>query len=184
MKYSLDWVKEKFDKGDSLKFIFFWGHTQNIEEVGKFVFSQWFNAPFEKDGIEYKTAEHWMMACKALLFKDLEVFERIVKATKPAEVKDLGRRIKNFEESTWNANKYEIVKKGNIYKFQQNKQLGDYLRQTGDRIIVEASPVDAIWGIGLAADSNQIENPHTWRGENLLGFALMETRDYLLEIQK
>lgn len=180
MKYSIDWIKEKFDRGDTLKYIFFWGHTRkDNEEVGKFVFSQWFYAPFMVDGVEYKTAEHWMMANKALLFNDSEIFEKIVSAEEPAEVKDLGRRIKNFVELTWNQKKYEIVKAGNTHKFQQHEKFRDYLIQTGDRIIVEASPVDTIWGIGLTADAKQIENPYTWRGENLLGFALMEVRDRL-----
>jgi ribA/ribD-fused uncharacterized protein len=180
MTYSIDWLKHKFDKGEVIKFIFFWGHTNKTNEaVGKFVFSQWFYSPFTVEGIEYKTTEHWMMCHKAKLFGDNEVFEKILKAEKPGEVKELGRQIINFDQPKWDATKYEIVKTGNVHKFQQNKILSEYLINTGDRVIVEASPTDTIWGIGLAADSRLAENPHTWRGENLLGFALMETRDFL-----
>jgi len=180
MTYDINWIKDKFDSGEAIKYIFFWGHSsKENEEVGKFIFSQWFFAPFTSDNVEYKTSEHWMMASKAKLFGDNEIFAKIIKADKPGEVKELGRQIKNFDQLTWDKRKFEIVKGGNIYKFSQNQKLGDYLINTGDRVLVEASPVDPIWGIGLSQDSNNIDNPHTWRGLNLLGFSLMETRDFL-----
>ncbi len=179
MKYDIKWLTEKFDKGETLKYIFFWGHSNNSEGAGKFVFSQWYHSPFIVDGIEYKTSEHWMMAQKANLFGDEETFKKIIKAVKPGEVKELGRQIGDFKEVIWNEQKYEIVMKGNIQKFSQNTKLKDYLITTGDRILVEASPVDEIWGIGLAQDAKMIDNPNTWKGQNLLGFALMEVRDIL-----
>lgn len=180
MTYDIDWIKNKFDKGETIKFIFFWGHTsKDNEDIGKFIFSQWFHSPFTLDNIEYKTSEHWMMASKARLFGDHEIFKKVINAEKPGEVKELGRQIKNFDQLTWDRQKYEIVKNGNIYKFGQNQKLKDYLINTGDRVLVETSPVDTIWGIGLTHDSNNIDNPHTWKGLNLLGFSLMETRDFL-----
>jgi ribA/ribD-fused uncharacterized protein len=180
MTYNIDWLTTKFDNGETIKYIFFWGHTnKQAEEVGKFVFSQWFYSPFIVDKIEYKTTEHWMMAHKARLFGDNEAFDRIIKSDKPGDVKEIGRQIRGFDEAKWNDNKYDIVKKGNIHKFHQHKKLKDYLLNTADRVIVEASPTDTIWGIGLSQDATMIENPHTWRGQNLLGFALMETRDFL-----
>ncbi len=178
MVYNLKWLIDKFEKGEPIKYIFFWGHSnKSNEEVGKFVFSQWYPSPFVVDNIEYKTSEHWMMAHKAKLFDDNEIFEKILKADKPGEVKELGRQIRGFDEAKWNENKFAIVKTGNIYKFSQNAKLRDFLIGTGDRVLVEASPTDVIWGIGLTQDAKMIENPHTWRGENLLGFALMEVRD-------
>src|SRR4051812_28346149 len=106
MKYNLEWVTNQFDKGDTLKFIFFWGHSgKDGEEVGKFVFSQWYPSQFTVDGFEYKTAEHWMMAQKALLFGDHEIFQRIIQAVKPGEVKELGRQIRGFDEIIWNERK-------------------------------------------------------------------------------
>jgi hypothetical protein len=102
-------------------------------------------------------------------------------ADKPGEVKDLGRQVKGFNEIKWNERKFEIVKTGNIHKFNQNKSLKDFLTSTGNRVIVEASPVDTVWGIGLGEESKMIDNPYTWRGENLLGFALMEARDFLID---
>src|SRR5687768_3369099 len=178
MSYNLKWVTDKFDNGETLKYIFFWGHSnKHGEDVGKFVFSQWYPSAFTVDNLEYKTAEQWMMAQKASLFEDDETFDKILKAHKPGEVKELGRQIRGFDEGKWNEMKFEIVKTGNIHKFSQNKKLKDFLIGTGTRIIVEASPTDTVWGIGLNQDSKMIDNPHTWRGENLLGFALMETRD-------
>jgi ribA/ribD-fused uncharacterized protein len=131
------------------------------------------------EGIKYKTSEHWMMTQKASLFGDSETAKKILLTDRPGEVKELGRQIKEFDESKWDEEKYEIVKAGNIHKFQQNEKLKDFLVSTGDRVLVEASPTDTIWGIGLAQDSRAVENPYTWRGLNLLGFALMEARDFL-----
>jgi ribA/ribD-fused uncharacterized protein len=180
MIYNLKWLKKKYEAGETLKYVFFYGHTnKNNEQVGKFVFSQWYPISFTVAGIEYKTAEHWMMAHKALLFEDNGAFQRIISADKPGEVKEIGRQIKGFDGAKWDAHKFEIVVNGNIHKFNQNIVLKEYLLATGDRVLVEASPTDRIWGIGLAQDAKFIDNPNTWRGENLLGFALMETRDVL-----
>jgi ribA/ribD-fused uncharacterized protein len=182
MNYNLEWLIEKFDSGETLKYIFFWGHSnKGNEEIGKFVFSQWYPASFVVDDVEFRSAEHWMMAQKALLFGDHEIFTKVIKAEKPGEVKELGRQITGFDELKWNQRKFEIVKTGNVHKFNQDKRLKDFLIATGDRVIVEASPTDTVWGIGLSQDSRMIENPYTWRGENLLGFALMETRDFLID---
>ncbi len=168
------------NEGFSPKYLFFWGHTGPAGEVvGKFVFSQWFPSPFTVNGILYKTAEHWMMAQKALLFDDQDAFQKIIACNKPAEAKALGRTVRNYDDVRWNEKKFSIVVQGNIHKFAQNKDLGAYLIGTGDRVIVEASPVDPVWGIGLAQDNPKAMHPDTWKGENLLGFALMEARDFL-----
>lgn len=179
-KYSIEGLKAIINAGIQPKYLFFWGHTAPAGEVvGKFVFSQWYASAFTVDGILYKTAEHWMMAQKALLFDDQDAFQKIIASNKPAEAKALGRTVRNYEEARWNEKKFAIVVQGNIHKFAQNKDLGAYLTGTGDRVIVEASPVDPVWGIGLAQDSPKALDPDTWKGENLLGFALMEARDFL-----
>lgn len=180
MRYDMQWLRDRYEKGDPLKFLFFWGHTNKYDEaVGKFCFSQWYEAPFTVEDVTYRTAEHWMMAQKALLFDNTDIFEKIIAAEKPGEVKELGRQVRNFDEMLWREKRFDIVKRGNFYKFNQHPQLRDYLLNTENRIIVEASPVDAIWGIGLAQDSPRIHDVNSWRGENLLGFALMEVRDIL-----
>jgi ribA/ribD-fused uncharacterized protein len=179
-QYDISWLTEKFESGNTLKYIFFWGQTNKYnEEVGKFCFSQWFECPFTVDSITYKKAEHCMMAHKALLFNDRNNFDKIISCDKPGEAKKLGRQVLGYDEQTWNKKKFDIVKLGNIHKFNQHPKFAEYLLKTDNRILVEASSVDTIWGIGLSQDSNDIENIYSWRGQNLLGFALMSTRDFL-----
>lgn len=178
--YNINWLKEKVEKGEPLKYIFFWGHINKYnEEVGKFCLSQWYESPFIVDDITYKTSEHWMMAHKALLFEDKIIFDKIINCHKPGEAKELGRKIVNYNDEVWNEHKFEIVKQGNIHKFSQHRKLADFLLKTENRILVEASPLDTIWGIGLSQENEGFDNVYSWRGLNLLGFALMETRDYL-----
>jgi ribA/ribD-fused uncharacterized protein len=162
------------------KFLFFWGHQPNKDgSISKTCFSQWWLSSFEVDKVIYKTAEHWMMTKKAELFNDKEVLEKIINANSPAEAKKLGREVKNYDDKLWLANRYEIVKQGNYHKFSQNIDLKTFLLNTKDRILVEASPVDPIWGIGMASDHKDVMNPEKWKGLNLLGFALMDVRDEL-----
>lgn len=162
------------------KFLFFWGHQPNKDgKITKTCFSQWWLSSFKVEKVTYKTAEHWMMAKKAELFQDEEVLEKILQADSPAEAKKLGRDVRNYDNKLWLENRYEIVKQGNYHKFSQNKDLKTFLLNTKDRVLVEASPVDSIWGIGMASDHKDALNPEKWQGLNLLGFALMEVRDEL-----
>lgn len=178
MKYSVDKLiqeKEDYKKDD---FLFFWGHRKG-KKIGKTCFSQWYEIDFEVDGHKYNCAEQYMMSQKAWLFRDFETFAKILDATDPKEIKALGREVRNFDPKKWNEHKFEIVKKGNFSKFSQNQALKDFLLSSGHKIIVEASPYDTIWGIGMKDTAPGIENPSNWKGENLLGFALMEVRDQL-----
>lgn len=117
-----------------------------------------------------------MMAEKAALFGDEATRAMVLDASTPGAAKALGRQVRNFDETTWLANRYSIVVRGNAAKFSQNTDLGLLLKQTGSRILVEASPVDRIWGIGLAHDDDRASDPNSWLGLNLLGFALMQVR--------
>jgi len=182
MKYNIEWVKKKYESRPNIKYIFFWGHRPNPDgSIGKSCFSQWWESEFEQDDLTFRTAEHWMMYKKAELFDDMEIARRILDVRSPAEAKKLGRQVKNFDEMTWLKHRSEIVVKGNCLKFSQHDDHRDFLLKTGTRILVEASPVDNIWGIGLAKDADNIQDPYTWKGLNLLGFALMEVRDRLSE---
>jgi ribA/ribD-fused uncharacterized protein len=164
------------------KYLFFWGHKPLPNgEIGKSCLSQWWPAPFSVNGVIYPTAEHFMMAEKARLFGDENVREQVLKAGSPQTAKQLGRQVKNFKEQEWIGARFQLVVTGNLAKFIQNRELAKYLFGTGDKVLVEASPVDRIWGIGLAADNEQAMNPEQWRGLNLLGFALMEVRQRLRE---
>lgn len=180
MKYNNENITKRFQDGEQLKFLFFWGHQPNKDgSIGKGCFSQWWESSFEINNITYKTAEHYMMAEKAKLFGDNEIFDEIIKTNDPHAAKKLGRKVKNFIPKIWDEKKYEIVKRGNMAKFSQNNDLKTYLLNTKQRIIVEASPVDRIWGIGMSQDNVRINNPMHWKGDNLLGYALMEVRDAL-----
>ena len=122
-----------------------------------------------------------MMAEKVRLFNDTDMLEHIMRAVSPNEMKAYGRAVQNFEKSVWESHCYQIVKKANIAKFSQHSELLRYLLGTGDRILVEASPRDRIWGIGMGGSNPDAENPMKWRVRHLLGFALTEVRDELLK---
>jgi ribA/ribD-fused uncharacterized protein len=180
--YDIDWLLKKIEDDQHSEFLLFWGHQNKSKNaIGKSCFSQWFELPFLVDGITYKTSEHWMMANKALLFEDLKIYNKIIEADKPGEAKALGRNVMGFDENIWNDKRYSIVTIGNIHKFNQHPEYAAFLKETGDKILVEASPVDTIWGIGLSQENEYAFDPYNWRGLNLLGFALMEVRDFLNE---
>jgi ribA/ribD-fused uncharacterized protein len=134
---------------------------------------------FSVDGLVYPSAEHFMMAGKAQLFGDPETAERIRQAPHPGAAKALGRQVAGFSEERWVERRFELVVTGNLAKFGQHADLRHFLLGTGDRVLVEASPQDRVWGIGLAADDERAASPQQWPGLNLLGFALMEVRDRL-----
>lgn len=141
-------------------------------------FSNWYPAKVD----EFPTSEHAMMYNKAILFDDMDTALKIAKAKTPAEAKALGRSIKNFNEDTWNKYKEKIVTNILLKKFMQNPNLGSILLSTGDKILIEASPLDTIWGIGLTEDSKCITRPLFWNGQNILGFCLMEVRNRLRQL--
>ncbi|MDQ0013305.1 ribA/ribD-fused uncharacterized protein [Variovorax boronicumulans] len=165
-------------QGHKVDYLFFWGHQVPKDgSVGKSCFSQWYEAPFTVEGVTYRTAEHFMMAGKARLFGDTTTCEKILAAHTPGEAKKLGRQIRDFDEAKWLEARFDLVTRGNIAKFSQNAALGAFLLGTRQQVLVEASPVDAIWGIGLAATDAAAQDPRSWNGLNLLGYALMAARD-------
>ncbi|MDQ0088655.1 ribA/ribD-fused uncharacterized protein [Paenibacillus anaericanus] len=181
MIYNFEELRKAYIAGNKFKFMFFWGHTPPKDGgVDKSCFSQWWMSPFEVEGTEYSCAEQFMMAEKAKLFGDDEMLDAILKAKHPKEMKAYGRAVRNFNNDIWDKECYEIVKRGSMAKFSQDSKLGDYLKSTKNRILVEASPQDRIWGIGMVQSNPDAENPVKWRGRNLLGFALTEVREELL----
>lgn len=150
-------------------YYFFWGGRC----------SQWFKSKFVIDEIEYNCAEQYMMAQKALLFNDLKSYKAIINSDDPKTQKAIGRRVANFDEHIWDEHKYQIVLIANVAKFSQNEDLKKFLVSLNGKIIVEASPYDTIWGIGLGQDDPRRFDETKWRGLNLLGKVLMETRDNL-----
>lgn len=173
-------LRERCAAGEIFHYTFFWGHTVPADgALTKACFSQWYPAAFEIDGVSYPTAEHWMMAAKARLFNDSDILKQVLIAPDPKAAKVLGRQVGNFDDKVWKANARMLVTDGNFAKFSQNESLGQFLLATGDDVIVEASPRDCIWGIGLGAENPKAQHPDTWRGQNLLGFALMDVRERL-----
>lgn len=165
-------------QGWTPKWVFFWGHTPAKDgAISKSCFSQWWEGhPFSLDGVGYRTAEHYMMACKARLFGDQASLARILAARTPGEAKKLGRSVEGFDEEVWLQRGWDIVVAGNVAKFGQHPALRTFLFETGKKVLVETSPADRIWGIGMAAGDPNAEDPGAWQGLNLLGFALMEAR--------
>lgn len=175
----LDALKSAVSSGWVAEFLFFWGHTPKDHRVDKHVLSQWWPATFIIDGQADATAEHYMMAQKAELFGDRDTLDAILAATAPSQAKKLGRLVKNYDDERWIAHRFDVAVRGNLAKFGQNPELRDWLLATGETVLVEASPVDSIWGIGLAADDKRAGDPHAWPGLNLLGFAFMKARQSL-----
>ncbi|MEU9099403.1 NADAR family protein [Streptomyces sp. NPDC048361] len=173
----LDALIAQVKNGERIKFLHFWGHAPRRDgALGPNCFSQWWPSRFVVDDVAYATAEHWMMASKARLFGDAEGERAALTTAGPALAKKAGRLVRGFDDEVWQRERYAIVLAGCLHKFGQDEALRAYLLATGDRVLVEASPLDRIWGIGLAADAPEAEDPARWRGLNLLGFALTETR--------
>ena len=141
--------------------------------------SNWYDAPFVSEGIRYRHVEQYMMAKKALLFGDLDSYRLEMETVLPAECKALGRLIKGFDPTVWDPCREEIVYNANLAKFTQHPDLAALLKATGNAVLAEANPVDAIWGIALAPDDPLAADPANWQGQNLLGKILMRIREEL-----
>lgn len=150
-------------------FVFFWGGP----------FSQWYPSEFTIGGTTYNCAEQYMMAQKALLFGDEEAYKKIMNSRNPSEQKATGRLVKGFDVDKWNLVCKKVVYDANLAKFSSDPELKAYMMYSGDKEIVEASPYDTIWGIGMGeGDPNRFDRSK-WRGTNWLGEVLMQIRDTL-----
>lgn len=151
--------------------IYFWGSY----------LSNWFSCSFSDSNYTYKTSESYLMAHKALLFGDNQAANKIINSSDPKVQKAIGRTVKGFDDAVWNLNKFDIMIAGLSLKFSQNNELKLKLLATCDKILVEGSPYDRIWGVGLKWDNPLILDEKNWLGENLLGKALMVVRSKLKE---
>lgn len=173
-------IVQAYKNGEKMDFLFFWGHQPSkTGEITKSCLSQWWMQEFSENGNMYSCAEQYMMAKKAVLFGDYQTEKAIMESRNPKEIKSLGRTVRGFNQKTWGENKRNIVFNGNWLKFSQNKNLMDFLLSTRDKVIVEASPYDCVWGIGMSANNANVMRPDLWEGENLLGFVLMDVREFL-----
>ncbi len=141
--------------------------------------SNWFLSEFTKDGIRYSSMEQYMMYHKALVFGDSDAAKKILAADDVAEIKALGRGVKNYEDTVWNGMRQIIVYEGLLEKFRQNSELKTLLVSTGEKTLAECAVQDRVWGIGLSMTDERREDMAQWKGQNLLGFALMQVRKRL-----
>ena len=153
------------------KFTFFWNGP----------FSQWERSEFEIDGVTYNCSEQYMMACKAKLFNDEDTLSSIMEAEHPRDQKKLGRQVQGFNAEQWDNRARDIVYDGNYAKFTQNPELLERLMATKGTTLVEASPDDCIWGIGMAEGDEGIMDRDNWRGTNWLGEVLTGLREDLID---
>ena len=142
--------------------------------------SQWYRCSFTSGGHTFGCAEQYMMHGKAVLFGDAEVAAEILAADHPRKHKALGRKVRGFDDAVWKREREAIVLAGNRAKFTQDPTLHEQLLATRGTTLVEASPYDRIWGIGLSATDPRAQDPGQWRGQNLLGRILTALRDELL----
>jgi len=159
------------------KYTFFWNGPA----------SQWYPSVFEIDGVSYNCAEQWMMVRKARLFEDAAAEQAIMESNSPRDQKAIGRKIKGFSQEVWEAEGennrplcWNEVYRGNLAKFQQNADLLEWLKGTAGTLLVEASPYDKIWGIGLGEDDPRCQDPEQWQGLNWLGEVVTAVREELM----
>lgn len=162
-------LKDHLDKYPDAGLKFFYGG----------VYSQWYYCPFYVGRLYFRTAEHYMMYEKAILFDDQEIAEKMIQTEEPRQVKRMGKLVKNFNQAIWDKEKFDIVLRGNWYKFSSDTFLREELLSTKNTVLVEASPTDIVWGIGRGTTYPFLRDFDTWRGENLLGFAIMLVREEL-----
>lgn len=154
--------------------VYFWGDE----------YSQWFsndNQFQDGQGNFFNNAEKYMMMEKAKLFNDTEIYEKMKATDDPRKIKALGRKVKGFNEKKWNENRIKIVTEGSLMKFSQNPKLLELMKQDKGLILVEASPLDKIWGVGLHFNDDDVLDESKWKGENLLGICLMNAREIMLK---
>ncbi len=150
-----------------------------VHQFSRGPLSQWYPAKFEVNDIEYHNSEQYMMAEKARLFGDRAQEKLIMEHYEPRSTKALGRGVRGFNNDAWNTHKEEIVYRGNYAKFEQNESIREHLLSTDGSVLAEAAPGDLVWGTGWVINDPHNNDPVQWRGQNLLGKALMRVRDEL-----
>lgn len=150
----------------------------NPEEENGYL-SNWYSSEFFMNDILFSTMEQYMMYQKAMLFQDEEIAKKILNTKDVAKIKKLGRNVKNYNDTIWNGVRQIIIYQGLLEKFKQNDILKFKLLSTKDAILAECAVKDRIWGIGLSMKDESRFDMDKWKGQNLLGFALMKVRENL-----
>lgn len=155
------------------KYVFFYGGE----------FSQWFPCIFiDENGLLFNCAEQYMMYKKAMLFGDVDAANRIMATNQPSKQKFIGRCVQNFDKEVWELHARDYVAWGNFYKFIQNQDLLKVLKSTDGKLLVEASPDDTIWGVGLGVHDKRVDDPKNWQGTNWLGEVITGVRERIKDL--
>ena len=166
------------------KHVLFWGEWP----------SNWYRAEFnaevlidgKKETKHFYNSEQYFMYMKAIIFGDYEIAEKILATKDPKKAKELGRIVRNYDDKVWNDMRYKVMVDANKAKYSQNEDLKKLI--TSDEFkgkgYCEASPVDRVWGLGLGENDPLADDEKNWKGQNLLGKALDEVRDWLLKQNK
>lgn len=150
----------------------------NPDEINGYL-ANWYLSDFEIDGIKFSSMEQYMMYKKAMLFEDDEIAQKILETSDVGKIKALGRQVRNYDDIFWNGLRQIIIYEGLIEKFRQNDDLKNKLLATENHILAECAVLDKIWGIGLSMKDEKRFDTNEWKGQNLLGFALMKAREVL-----
>lgn len=150
----------------------------NPDEMNGYL-SNWYMSDFVADNIKFTSMEQYMMYKKAQLFNDTKIMQEILSTDNVGKIKMLGRSVKNYDEVMWNGVRQIVVYEGLYAKFSQNESLREKLLATENDILAECAVSDCIWGIGLAMNDDKRLSTEEWRGQNLLGFAIMQVREKL-----
>jgi ribA/ribD-fused uncharacterized protein len=142
-------------------------------------FSNWAPTPFTVDGVSFSTAEQYIMYRKCLTFGDTVTAEKLLSSDSPKEQKALGREAAGYIDSVWAGIRQTVAIRGLYAKFSQDAELKRLLLGTGDAVLVECTSNDRIWACGLDKDDDDRLSADRWKGQNILGFALMEVRNML-----
>lgn len=141
--------------------------------------SNWYSTRFTMDGIVFSSMEQFMMYRKAICFHDYNIASQILETDDAARIKEFGRRVSGYDENHWNGVRQLVVYEGLLAKFSQHTKLKEQLKATGNAVLAECAVKDRIWGIGLSMNEPDRLDRAKWKGQNLLGYALMMTRDRL-----
>lgn len=172
---SVEHLASAVQAGRTFEYLMFFG-AEPGPRLTRACLSNWWEQTFELEGMEWPTVEHYMMYAKARLFGDETRMAQIREAKSPKAAKALGRKVTPYGELSWGAHRYGAVRRACEAKFLQNEELREFLKATEGKVLVEASPWDRVWGIGLRASNPASNDPRTWKGANLLGFVLMDVR--------